>query len=86
MACGLPVIASPVGINEALMDNGKNGYLAITNEEWTEAIGVLRNNRALQKQMGEAGRAMVEKRYCRNATVSKYRAVIINASDSPNKK
>jgi len=38
MACKLPVVASPVGINIDIIDNGKNGLLVETQEEWFRAL------------------------------------------------
>ena len=34
MACGLPVVASPVGMNCHIVEHGVNGFLADTPEEW----------------------------------------------------
>lgn len=63
MACGLPVIASPVGINNEIVESGVNGYLAETTEEWVNAIYTLMNNKQLRYQMGLAGRKKVEECY-----------------------
>jgi len=63
MACGLPVIASPVGVNKEIIEDGINGYLASTPEEWIIALSKLVNDENLRKQMGEKGRALVEKNY-----------------------
>ena len=38
MACGKPVIASPVGVNNDIVESGINGYLAHDEDEWVEAF------------------------------------------------
>lgn len=63
MACGLPVIASPVGVNAEIVDHGENGFLATTPQEWAEAIGALAGNPGLRRAMGEAGRRKIERAY-----------------------
>lgn len=63
MACGLPVIASPVGVNTEIVDHGENGFLATTPQEWAEAIAALAANAGLRRAMGEAGRAKIERAY-----------------------
>lgn len=55
MACGIPVIASPVGMNNQVVDHGENGFLAETDEEWKYALNALYKNPELQKKMGENG-------------------------------
>ncbi len=35
MACGLPVVASPIGVNEQIVRDGENGYLADGPEAWS---------------------------------------------------
>lgn len=63
MACGLPVIASPVGVNSKIVQHGVNGFLASTDEEWRTALSTLMGDADLRKRMGEAGRKMVEENY-----------------------
>lgn len=67
MACGLPVVASPVGVNTALVRPGENGWLASNTDEWMAAIGRLAENAGLRRQMGAAGRSQVESTYCLQA-------------------
>lgn len=38
MALGIPCVASPVGVNKKIIDDGRTGYLADTPEEWYQAI------------------------------------------------
>ena len=61
MACGLPVIASNVIGNDAVVQPGKTGYLVdLENSAQLQAILVsLLNNPELAKQLGIAGRARV---------------------------
>lgn len=63
MACGIPVIASPVGVNKELVTNGVNGYLAKTEEDWLKYLKILMDNIDLRKQMGLAGRKLVEDKF-----------------------
>jgi len=63
MACGLPVIASPVGVNTEIVEHGVNGFLATTDAEWREALVMLLRDPDLRNRMGAAGRQKVEKQY-----------------------
>jgi len=63
MACGLPVIASPVGVNAEIVEHGVNGFLAETDAEWREALVTLLRDPDLRSRMGAAGRQKVEKQY-----------------------
>ena len=63
MACGLPVVASPVGANCEIVEPGVNGFLATTTEEWRAALIDLVENPALRRKLGDAGRARVERDY-----------------------
>ncbi|GAB4482089.1 MAG: glycosyltransferase family 4 protein [Anaerolineales bacterium] len=63
MACGLPVIASPVGANAQIVEDGRTGFLAETPQQWTEAILALAQSPALRREMGRAGRARFEANY-----------------------
>lgn len=64
MACGLPVVASPVGVNTDIVDPGKNGFLALTPEQWAEGIRTLAMDAGLRRRMGDEGRRRVEQTYC----------------------
>jgi glycosyltransferase involved in cell wall biosynthesis len=63
MACGKPVIASPVGINTRIVEPGINGYLAETKQDWVQALTTLMTDAGLRQRMGAAGRAKVERDY-----------------------
>lgn len=63
MACGLPVVASPVGVNCQIVEHGVNGFLADTPQQWEEALQTLLLDRGLRDRMGQAGRRKVERQY-----------------------
>jgi hypothetical protein len=63
MACGLPVVASPVGVNSDIVEHGVNGFLASTEIEWRSALGTLLSDPNLRHRMGAAGRQKVERDY-----------------------
>lgn len=63
MACGLPVVASPVGVNAEIVEHGVNGFLAETADDWSRALKALISNPELRWKMGAAGRKRVEERY-----------------------
>jgi glycosyltransferase involved in cell wall biosynthesis len=64
MACGLPVVASSVGVNSEIVESGVNGFLADTPDEWVVTLGRLLGDQAFSRQMGLAGRQRVERLYC----------------------
>ena len=55
MACGVPVVASAVGVNREIIQDGVNGFLASTDDEWVDKIGRLLVDRDLRRRLGEAG-------------------------------
>lgn len=63
MACGLPVVASPVGVNSTIVEHGVTGFLASTDEEWRTSIARLLSDPDLRRRMGAAGRQKVERSY-----------------------
>jgi glycosyltransferase involved in cell wall biosynthesis len=76
MACGLPVVASPVGVNSDIVEHGGNGFLARTNEEWAQALSALLTDESLRQRMGKAGRKKVEEGYSLQATGPKLAELI----------
>ena len=63
MACGLPTVASPVGVNREIVEDGANGLLASGIEEWRAALARLIANPDLRRKFGKAGRAKAEAQY-----------------------
>ena len=63
MACGLPTIASPVGVNSTIVQQGETGYLASTSDQWKNALQQLLSDDDLRRRLGRAGRDRVLDRY-----------------------
>ena len=62
MACGLPVVASPVGVNSGIVDP-THGLLATSEAEWEAALERLIADPALRTSMGAAGRSRAVEAY-----------------------
>jgi glycosyltransferase involved in cell wall biosynthesis len=80
MAAGLPVVASPVGANTRIVEQGKTGFLACSQKEWGQALVTLYKDAGLRKNMGSAGRQKVEKEFTLQVTVPRLLDILIKAS------
>lgn len=83
MACGLPVVASPVGVNGEIVEEGGNGFLATDRAAWVRALEALRGDADLRERMGAAGRRRVEERYCLAVTGPRVVEVLKSAAVRP---
>ncbi|RTQ50608.1 glycosyltransferase family 1 protein [Hymenobacter gummosus] len=63
MALGMPALVSPVGMNTEVVQDGHNGYVCATDEEWYEAIRRLLTDEALRTRLGTAARRTIVERY-----------------------
>ena len=66
MACGLPVVVSDVGMNAEVLAKGKVGIGLRNGDSWVDAICDLAQSDKLRREMGAAGRAVVERNYSRD--------------------
>lgn len=63
LASGLPVVASPVGMNKAFLSHGERGMLAPTSDDWVAAILGFAESASLREQSGLAGREFIVRNY-----------------------
>lgn len=63
MACGIPVIASPVGVNKEIIEKSNSGFLADNDSEWIEYLNRLINSNQLRILMGSDGQLAVKNQY-----------------------
>jgi glycosyltransferase involved in cell wall biosynthesis len=63
MACGIPVVASPVGVSGEVVVDGECGFLASTPEQWRDRLAQLLGDAQLRERLGEAGRRRARSLY-----------------------
>src|SRR5262249_10956774 len=72
MALGIASLMSPVGVNKDIIQNGKNGYLPGTEDQWVECLSLLIENENLRRTIGEEGRRTVAERFSVHVWQEKY--------------
>jgi glycosyltransferase involved in cell wall biosynthesis len=75
MACGVPMVASPVGANLEVVTS-ECGLLARSSDEWLAGLRTLRDSPALRFRLGEAGRQRIEEHYSLHTALPKLAEVI----------
>lgn len=63
LALEIPAVSSAVGVNKKIIDNGVNGFLCNSEEEWYNALETLILNSELRKKMGTEGRKKIIQHY-----------------------
>ena len=63
MACGLPVVVSPVGMNAEVLAKGACGIGASSEAEWVEALIALLDNEELCTHFGAGGRFLAQSHF-----------------------
>ena len=82
MACGLPVIASPVGVNMQIVVPGRTGFLPSTSTDWVQAFAMLSSNAELRDAMGKMGRKKVEQEYSLQMTAPRLLEILTKAAQA----
>jgi glycosyltransferase involved in cell wall biosynthesis len=72
MALGIPTIATSIGTIHRIIENGQNGFLVNSMEEWKAKIETLLNNEGLRKEIGGKAAATVEESYSIRANKQTY--------------
>jgi glycosyltransferase involved in cell wall biosynthesis len=83
MAAGVPVVASPVGINRDLVERSGAGFLADGPEEWEEALRTLLADTDLRGRLGCSGRAFVTAYANLEDQADKIAALVVGPSATP---
>ncbi|MEJ1239016.1 glycosyltransferase [Chryseolinea sp. T2] len=63
MALGIPSVSSSVGVNSSIVQNGDNGFMANSEQDWIELLGKLIADSKLRQEIGVKGRETVVSRY-----------------------
>ena len=72
MALGIPTLMSPVGVNSDIIQDGENGYLPATEDEWFNCLSQLIENEDLRKTVGQNGLQTVREKYSSDVWKGKY--------------
>jgi len=83
MAAGVPCVISPVGMNTEIVENGVNGFLADSEDEWYESLKALVESSELRRRMGEAGREYTLARYNLYRWAEVWRGILGKRSAEP---
>lgn len=79
MGLGIPTVMTPIGANLEIVEHGKNGFFADSEEEWTDALTELIQDPTLRERVGKAGRVTVEERYSVTVNWPLYREAVRGA-------
>jgi len=72
MALGIPTVATAIGANFRVIENGVTGFLVSSEDEWIEKLGKLIEDPKLRKDIGLAGRKKVEQTFSIKANKDNY--------------
>jgi glycosyltransferase involved in cell wall biosynthesis len=71
MACGLPVVVSPVGSNAEILEQGEIGWAASDSEAWVSALDTCQRDPERAARLGNAGRVLVEREFSVESSAKK---------------
>lgn len=72
MAVGVPCVVSDVGRNREIVQDGMNGFLARSEDDWVEKLERLLADSSLRARIGFAGRKTVEERFATQTYLQAY--------------
>lgn len=63
LGVGVPAVCTPVGINRDVIEDGVNGFWAMTKDEWIEKLSFLIEDESARMKMGKEGRKKIMEQY-----------------------
>ena len=79
-ACGIPIVITPTGVNQKLLDQSDVGFGPKNPNEWYEVLRVLFYDRSIGKRLGNNGIRLIERDYSLNACGPKIIEVLKSSS------
>ena len=76
MAVGLPVIVSPVGMNNEVLEKGEMGLIARSEDDWHDAFDNLYSNSQTKQKLGTIGREVVEQYFSAESVVPRLFSIL----------
>jgi glycosyltransferase involved in cell wall biosynthesis len=68
MSLGIPALVSPVGVNTTIVDDGVNGIICTTEQDWVDKIRQLLQDSELRSRLGMAAQRKIAENYSVKAT------------------
>ena len=63
LSLGMPVVGTATGSNLGIIEEGKNGFLVETENDWHDKMLILLENPEMRKEFGKNARVLVEERF-----------------------
>jgi len=76
MAVGIPSVASSVGMNTEVIEDGVTGFLVANDHEWVNRLALLIEDSRLRRSMGDKARASVAEKYTLETCWEQFRVVL----------
>lgn len=76
MGLGIPTVLNPFGANLEIVEHGKNGFFANTEEEWLQILTLLVLDPLVRERIGKAARQTVAERYSVEVNWPLYRRAV----------
>jgi len=83
---GIPVVCTPVGVNEDIVEDGLNGFWATDQTEWETRLLRLIQDERLREEMGLRGRKKVEEGYSLEVNAPRILEVLNQVSSKEDKR
>lgn len=80
MGLGIPPVVSPVGANRSIVEHGRNGMHASSDDEWVAHLFELLHDPALRARLGAAGRATIDERFSARVQAPRVQALFEQAA------
>ena len=71
MALGIPPVCTPMGSNPEVIEHGRTGFLAATDEEWVEHLSLLVSDGDLRREMAVRAARVARERFSLEANAPK---------------
>src|SRR5947209_3295739 len=71
MALGIPTVATPLGSNPEVVQHGVTGFLADSENEWIECLGLLIKDQELRRRMSYAAAQAAREKYSLESNAKK---------------
>ena len=76
MACGVATIVTKFGEMPYIIEDGRDGFIAASEDEWVEKLTLLLSDKELRSRLGKSGQERVRQEYCYDAIVPRLESII----------